>query len=182
MTIEILFVQGAGKDVHVQWDQKLVDSLQRELGTGYRIRYPEMPGEDDPHYPAWKAALLHELGALDDGAILVGHSIGGTMLLHALAAERPKLKLGAIVLIAVPFIGEGGWPSDELQPRSDFGLPDGVPVFLFHGTADTSVPLAHVELYAKAIPHAVVRTLADRDHQLGNDLSEVARAIESIRS
>jgi fermentation-respiration switch protein FrsA (DUF1100 family) len=55
-------------------------------------------------------------------------------------------------------------------------------VFLFHGTVDKSVALAHVELYAKAIPHAVVRTLADRDHQLGNDLSEVARAIESTRS
>jgi hypothetical protein len=37
-----------------------------------------------------------------------------------------------------------------------------------------------LELYAKLIPRAVVRRLAGRDHQLGNDLSEVARDIRSL--
>ncbi|WP_261333555.1 hypothetical protein [Rhizobium leguminosarum] len=42
-----------------------------------------------------------------------------------------------------------------------------------------SSSIAHVHLYAKAVPHAVVRTLEDRDHQLDNDLSDVARDIRS---
>lgn len=183
MTIPILFVQGAGKGVHDEWDHKLVDSLEHELGTDYSVRYPRMPDEDEPRYLGWKAALLDEFKTLGQGAILVGHSVGGTVLLHALAEERPTLKPGAIVLIAAPFIGDGGWPSDDIQARTDFveRLPADVPIFLYHGTEDQTVPFAHVKLYAKAIPQAVVRALANREHQLDNDLSDVARDIRSIR-
>ncbi|HEY5951925.1 MAG TPA: alpha/beta fold hydrolase [Kofleriaceae bacterium] len=181
MTITVLFVQGAGEGTHDQWDNKLVDSLERELGRDYSVRYPRMPDEADPRYVAWKPALLDQFKSLDDGAILVGHSVGGTMLLHALAEERPTLNASAIILLATPFIGDGGWPSDEIQPRNDLAprLPS-VPIYLFHGTDDETVPFEHVKLYANAIPQAVVRTLANRDHQLGNDLSDVARDIRSL--
>ncbi len=51
---QILFIQGGGgHDVHDNWDDKLVDSLRRELGDGYEVRYPRMPGEDDPNYARW---------------------------------------------------------------------------------------------------------------------------------
>jgi len=56
-----------------------------------------------------------EFGRLDDGIILVGHSIGGT-----------------------------------------------------------------IGLYARAIPQAVVRRLTGRDHQLNNDMSEVAADIRRL--
>jgi predicted alpha/beta hydrolase family esterase len=182
MTVHVLFVQGAGPNVHDGWDDKLVVSLERELGDGYRVRYPQMPQEDDPHYAAWKPALLNELATLEDGAILVGHSIGGTMLIHALAETSPSFRPGAVILIAAPFIGDGGWPSGELPARSDLGerLPDASPVTLYHGTDDKTVPAAHVQLYAHAIPRATVRVLAGRDHQLNNDLGEVARDIRSL--
>ncbi|HEU0035353.1 MAG TPA: alpha/beta fold hydrolase [Kofleriaceae bacterium] len=177
MATSILFVQGAGAGTHDDWDRKLVASLERALGADYRIRYPRMPDEAEPRYAAWKAALVDELASLEDGAIVVGHSVGGTVLLHALAEQPPTCRLGAIVSIAAPFIGDGGWPSDDIAPRRDLGaaLPAGVPVLLYHGADDTSVPVGHVQLYARAIPQAVVRVLADRDHQLGNDLGEVAR-------
>lgn len=95
----VLFVQGGGADVHDTWDNKLADSLRRELGPAY------------------------DLGAR---------------------------------------------------------LPAGVPVLLYHGEQDDTLPVAHVELYARAIPQARVRRLAGRDHQLGNNLSEVARDIREL--
>lgn len=180
MTVQVLFVQGAGANTHDGWDHRLVESLQRELGADYLVRYPRMPNEEDPAYAMWKPALLRELESLEDGAILVGHSVGGTMLVHAVAEHPPSFKPGALVLIAAPFIGNGGWPSDEIQPRTDFAarLPDRV--FLYQGTDDETVPAAHVHLYARAIPHATVRVLAHRDHQLNDDLSEVARDIRAL--
>jgi predicted alpha/beta hydrolase family esterase len=54
------------------------------------------------------------------GSIVVGHSVGGALLIHILDEHRPKRKVGAIVLIAAPFISEGGWPADEIEPRTDF--------------------------------------------------------------
>ncbi len=176
----ILFIQGGGEGTHDDWDAKLVDSLERELGPSFRVRYPRMPNEVDPRFARWRPALERELDSLDDGAILVGHSVGGTVLIHTLAAQPLGFEPGALVLIASPFIGSEGWPSDEIKPRTDFRLPESLRVLLYHGTDDDSVPTAHVQLYARAIPHATVRVLADRDHQLNNDLTEVARDIRAL--
>src|SRR4029453_7077564 len=84
---QILFIQGGGADVHDAWDDKLVASLKRELGEGYDVRYPRMPDEDDPKFAKWKPAIGREIAGLDEGAVLIGHSIGGTMLVHALAEQ-----------------------------------------------------------------------------------------------
>lgn len=182
MPKHILFVQGAGEEVHDAWDEKLVCSLKRELGDGYAVRYPRMPDEADPQYAAWKGVLLDELGKIAGDTILVGHSYGGAVLV-GLLAEHPQLRnIEAVVLMAAPFIGEGGWPSDETVPDPDLAelLPSAIVVHLYHGTADNSVPFEHMKLYAKAVPHAVVHPLRGRDHQLNNDLREVARLIRSL--
>lgn len=182
MAKQVLFIQGAGEGVHDRWDDKLVASLERELGESYAVRYPRMPGEDDPGYSAWKVALIGEFESLEDGSILVGHSIGGTILIHVLAEQPPKQRFDGLFVIAAPFVGEGGWPSDDIADCKDFSecLPPGVPVYLYHGADDAVAPAAHVHLYAKAIPNAVVRTFERRDHQLNNDMSEVARDIRSL--
>ena len=118
---------------------------------------------------------------LDDGAAVVGHSVGATILIQALSERPPKRRLAAIVLIAAPFVGDGGWPSDEFELPQDLGarLPHGVPVHLFHGLQDETAPPSHVDLYARVIPHARVHLSPGRDHQLNNDLSDVARAISA---
>ena len=64
--------------------------------------------------------------------------------------------LQAIVLIAAPFVGAGGWPGDEFELPHDLGarLPQGVPVHAFHGLQDETAPPSHADLYARAIPQA----------------------------
>jgi predicted alpha/beta hydrolase family esterase len=119
MKRQLLFVQGGGARVHDEWDSKLVESLKRELGPDYEVRYPRMPEEGDPSFAAWKATLQEQFASLNEGAIVVGHSVGGTILIHALAEQPPGLTLGAIFLIAAPFVGEGGWPGDDWQPQPD---------------------------------------------------------------
>lgn len=182
MKPQILFVQGGGEGAHDEWDDKLVDSLKRNLGPDYEVRYPRMPSEADPNYAQWKAALTNEIGALDDGAILVGHSIGGTILINALADEPPERKLAGIFLVAAPFVGPGGWSSDDFNAKPDLlaRLPPATPISLYHGSRDETAPLAHVDLYEQAIPGARVRRLPGRDHQLDNDLTEVAQDIRNL--
>jgi pimeloyl-ACP methyl ester carboxylesterase len=178
-TRQILFIQGGGAGVHDEWDNKLVESLRRELGDGYELGYPRMPEEDDPSYARWSAAIWREMTTLDDGAVVVGHSVGGTILIHALAERPPGPKFGAIVLLAAPFVGAGGWPGDEFELPHDLGarLPQGVPVHVFHGLQDETVPPAHADLYAHVVPQAHLHRLPRCGHQLDNDLSEVANAI-----
>lgn len=184
MKRQLLFVQGGGTGVHDEWDSKLVESLSRALGPGYEVRYPRMPDEGDPNFAAWSAALRDEFARLEDGAIVVGHSVGGTILINTIAEQPPDLALGVIFLIAAPFVGEGGWPSEDGRTQDDIGakLPGRVPIHLYHGLADTDVPPSHAELYARAIPQAHLHRLPGRDHQLNNDLREIAEAIKALEA
>lgn len=178
MARQILFIQGAGEGTYDHWDDKLVHSLEVNLGPQFEVRYPRMPCEGSPSYPTWKAQLYKEFDQLDDGAVLVGHSVGGTFLVHAVAECEMKRKWGALVLIAAPFVGDGGWPSDDGSLSPDLDLWSDAPVFLYHGAADAEVPPSHSKLYARKISHASVRIIPDLDHQLSNDLGEVARDIK----
>jgi predicted alpha/beta hydrolase family esterase len=121
MRRQVLFIQGGGARVHDEWDGMLVGSLRRELGPSYEVRYPRMPNEDDPSYAIWRATLRKEFASLNDGAIVVGHSIGGTILINVLAEQPLERELGAIILIAAPFVGEGGWQPDDWQPQREMG-------------------------------------------------------------
>jgi predicted alpha/beta hydrolase family esterase len=180
MRRQVLFIQGGGEGAHDEWDQKLVDSLARELGPNYEIRYPRMPEEADPSYSRWKEALGQEFARLPDTAILVGHSIGATILISALA-EQPGVAAGGVFLLAAPFVGEGGWPSQDIKPMTDLGqrLTTRFPVYFYHGCEDDTAPFGHADLYEKAVPRAVVRRLMGRDHQLNNETAEIAADIRT---
>ena len=182
MKRQVLFVQGGGEGVHDEWDDKLVASLERELGPDYEIRYPRMPNEGDPRYASWKAALENELGKLRDGAILIGHSIGGTILIHVLAEHTARWTPAGVFLLSAPFVGEGGWPDEDMGPMSDLGArqPAEMPIYLYYGSKDDTVPFEHAGLYARAMPRVVIRRLENRDHQLNNDLSEVAADVRRV--
>jgi pimeloyl-ACP methyl ester carboxylesterase len=197
-TRPVLFVQGGGAGAHDQWDDKLVASLSGALGKGWRVRYPRLPDEADPSYAGWAPAIRAEILASreaikrdtrlltgsplprgDKPLALVGHSLGGTILAAALAEEPPTVPLAAIVLVSAPFVGDGGWPEDGFALPADLGakLPPRVPVHIFHGLADDTAPPAHADLWARAILQAVVHKLEGRDHQLNDDLGEVAAVL-----
>jgi predicted alpha/beta hydrolase family esterase len=190
-TKQLLFIQGGGRGAHDAWDNKLVASLERALGSEYAIRYPRMPDEARPNAAAWKEALTGEVGKLGDGVVLVGHSVGGAVLLDYVAdaavgrrmERRTERPFAGVFLIAAPFIGDGGWPSEDLRPTAEAAreLQGGLPIYFYQGRADETVPFAHVEMFATVFPGATIRRLEGRDHQLNDDLSEVAGDIRLLK-
>jgi predicted alpha/beta hydrolase family esterase len=180
----VLFIQGGGVGAYDDWDHKLVASLQRELGAEHAVRYPRMPDEDDPSWAAWGPTIRAQLEELDRDAVVVGHSVGGTLLVYALASERQRRRLGGIVLIGTPFVGAGGWPGDEFEFTAGLGerLPEDAAVHVVHGRGDETVPSSHAALYAQVIKQAHVHLLAGRDHQLNENLAEVAAVINGLPS
>ena len=181
---QLLFVQGGGKGVHDEWDDKLIESLRRGLGDGFDIRYPRMPQEGDPDYARWKPVLQEQIGRLPTGAILVGHSVGATIVIRLLSEQARVRKLGGMFFIAAPFLGDDGWPADDVRFSAELGarLPEDIPIHFFHGLDDETVPSSHADLYARAIPQGRVHYLPGRDHQLNNDFSEVATTILSLEA
>ena len=178
---DVLFVHGVGEGAH-EADEKLAASLRDALGSGYEVRSPRMPNEGDPEVGAWKEKIAGELAAMDGEAILVGHSVGAHIVLRHLSEEEVEKPVAGLFLVAVPYVGTGGWEIEEDALREDFAseLPEGLPVFLYHARDDEEVPFWHLALYEAKLPRATAREFDGRGHQFGDDLSEVARDIEAL--
>ena len=91
--------------------------------------------------------------------------------------------MAGVFLIATPFIGDGGWPSEDLRPTAEVAraLHGGEALHFYQGGDDETVPFSHLELFATAFPAATIRRLEGRNHQLNDDLSEVARDITLLK-
>jgi uncharacterized protein len=178
----VLLIQGGGDGAHAA-DAGLAAGLREALGPGYTVRFPVMPDEDEPDYAVWRDVILGEVAAMGDGAVLVGHSIGASVLARMLVdAPFPRRVAGAF-LASGPFWHEHDfwrWDEAALPPDAAARMPRDLPLFLYHGEADAFVPPAHLEMYAQALPHAVVRRLPGRDHQLNDDMRDIARDIRSL--
>jgi hypothetical protein len=177
----VCFIQGGGSAGAYDEDRALVDSLQAHLGTEYKVWYPAMPNEANPDFTAWMKAIQLELDRIKRPVFLVGHSIGASVLAKILSgSDLIGSKCLGLYLVAGPFWHDDAfWRWDECALSQDSGarMPNGLPIHLYHGEADPFVPIAHLDMYASAIPQAVVRGLPGRDHQLNEDLFEVARDI-----
>jgi uncharacterized protein len=180
---QLLFVHGGGKGAYAD-DSKLVASLKEKLGPGYVVRFPKMPNEAEPDYETWRRRILKELAVMGDDAVLVGHSIGASVAIKLVTDGELERSLAGVFLVSTPFwYDHEVWRWNEVELRSDAAkrIPRGLPVFLYHGRADEVVPFSHVGMYSKALPQAVVRRLGGRNHQLNDDLTEVARDISRLR-
>jgi uncharacterized protein len=162
-TRQILFAHSAGPQGDREGSGPLVASLRRTLGSRYDLRYPIMPDPDDPAYAPWQERLENELAALDDDVILVGHSLGGSVLLKSLSERKPRRRIAGMFLVATPFWGA---ELDEFVLREDFAarLPRIPRVVLYHSRDDDEVPFAHLGRYARALPRATVRELDGYGH------------------
>lgn len=179
----MLFIHGGGEGAYAD-DSKLAADLKEKLGPGHVVRSPKMPNEADPDYGTWKRRILKDLTAMGADAVLVGHSIGASVVIKLLTDADLERSLAGVFLVATPFwYDHEVWRWKEVALPSDAAarLPRGVPVFLYHGRADEVVPFSHLGMYAKALPKAVVRRLWGRNHQLNDDMTEVARDISRLR-
>lgn len=182
MSHQVLLIQGGGEGAYRD-DAKLATSLRGRLGPAYDVRYPAMPNEGEPDYQSWKRVILDEAADMGEGAILVGHSIGASVLIKILTDRAPKLSIAGVFLIAGPFWHDHDfWHWDEVALPKDAAdrCPRDVPLFLYHGDEDEVVPVLHLDMYMKALPQAVVRRLPGRNHQLNDDMREVAHDIVGL--
>lgn len=181
MKHQVLFFHGGAGQEDYEADAKLVDSLSSKLGAKYSIQYSQLPKEDAPDFGRRKqigdAISLH-----DEGVILIGHSLGASMLLAYLSENKIEKKIEGIFLLATPF-----WNGDEdwvkpLKLRSDFAtrLNQEIPLFFYHCRNDEEVPFTHFAMYRKSVPWASFREVAAGGHQFNNDLTVVADDIIAL--
>ncbi|KAA9340375.1 alpha/beta hydrolase [Larkinella humicola] len=177
----LLFIQGGGSTEDYEADKKLVDTLQGLLGEAYGMHYPLLPNESIPDLGRIKQ-IDNAISLIEGELILVGHSLGASMLLKYVSENEIRKKITGIFLLSTPFwSGEEEWKKG-FKLKEDFAdqLPSDIPVFLYHCQDDQEVPFAHFAIYRKKLPWATFRELASGGHQLNNDLTIVANDILAL--
>jgi hypothetical protein len=180
--VELLFIQGASAGAH-EADRVLSDALSRALGPGFRVHFPHMPHEDAPDNDVWKRRISTTLRQ-SRATFLVAHSAGAALVADLLAQGPPDELAGlhGVVLLAPPYIGRGGWPLDgfHLDDPADPARLRGLPLRLYFGLADTTVPPSHADRYAALFPDATIQRLPGCGHQFEGFMAEVARDVRSL--
>jgi uncharacterized protein len=178
----ILFLHSAGPQGPGEGSTPLLASLRKALSPQYELRAPPMPRPEDPSYVLWRPAAVAALAELESGAVVIGHSLGGSVLLKLLDEEGLSSRPGALFLVATPFWGLPGWDYEEFALRPGFGerLPPGLPVTIVLAEGDDVVREEHAERYAAEIPRAALLRIADQDHLFAR--CECAPLVEAIRS
>lgn len=179
---QVLFIQGAGNQREPEGSGALAAYLQQALGSDYDVLSPDMPDPDEPRYEAWKARIEKQLDALDDEPLLIGHSLGGSVLLKCLALGKHRRRVAGLFLVAAPY-----WGKDE-DWQLEWALPDDVVsrlpqisrMFLYLSRNDPHVPFAHLGQYRDKLPWATARALAGQEHSFTGGLPELVEDIRSL--
>lgn len=181
---QVLFVHSGGTQGLHEGSSDLVAWLRLALGQPYEVFCPAMPNPDQPSYDQWKSALKEELAKLDNGVILVGHSLGGSVILKYLSEEKIDKKIDGVFMIGSPYWGKRNWKVDEYMLKKKFAasLPHIRGIYLYHSRKDEVVPFKHLSYYAQQLPEAEVRELDSNEHLFSAGLPEIVSDIRSLNA
>jgi uncharacterized protein len=183
MSKQIFFAHSGGAQGSPgQGSYDLVEWLQESLDKEYEIRCPIIEDPEAPTYAMWKSMFNQELASLMGENLLIGHSLGGSMLLKFLSEEKTSLQIKGLFLVSVPFWGKDGWKVDDFSLRNNFQmhLPELPIIHLYHCLDDPIVPCEHMAYYKKEFPNAVVHELSGNDHAFTKGLPKIAKNIKNL--
>lgn len=178
----ILFIQGAGNKHKPFGSEKLIAYLQEQLGSDYEVLAPDMSDPNHPRYLPWRDQIEQELGKFDADVLLIGHSLGGSMLLKYLAEGTNPRPIAGMFLVAVPYWGKQDWELEYAVP-DDFAshLPTIRQLFLYHSRSDEEVSFSSLCRYQEKLPQAIVRVLDGKQHSFTEGLPLLAQDIKSLK-
>jgi predicted alpha/beta hydrolase family esterase len=183
MSKHVLFIQGGGEDGYNS-DTVLAASLQKTLGKDYDVSYPKLHTDERVADFGWPGQIGQKISGIKGEGLIVGHSLGASMILKFISENKMKEKLAGIFLISTPF-----WKGDEdwkqgLKLNKNFAdkLPKSIPIFLYHCRDDKEVAFSDLNLYREKLTVATFRDIPTGGHQFNNDLTIVANDIKSLSS
>src|SRR5690606_1226274 len=106
----------AKKDWFLPRQNDWKDNFQSDIGHNFEVFRPQMPNKQNSKYAEWRIWFERMFPFLDDGIVLIGHSLGGMFLIKYLAENKFPNKIISLHLIAPPH--------NQTADIGDFKLPD----------------------------------------------------------
>lgn len=178
----VFFLHSAGKQGSHEGSYDLVAWLSSRLGDEYQIKHPIMPNPDNPDYEPWAKQLQKELEQLKGEVLLIGHSVGGSVLLKYLTEHKVHFGIKGLFLCATPFWGiDNDWQYEPFILPENFSelLPDIGKVYLYHSKDDPIVTLKHAERYKQELPKTELNIVKGSSHAFENGIEQLVQDIKS---
>lgn len=182
VTKDLFFIHSAGPQGEGQGSTGLIRSLKGSLGNNYVLHHPSMPDPENPRYLEWKMTLQATFPVGGNKVAIIGHSLGGSVIIKYLSEGLCQVPLAGLFLIGTPYWGTRGWALDEFTFPGDFAsrLPHVDKVFVYHSRNDRWVPFSHGETYAKKLGGAVMRKLTGDEHEFSDGLPVLVKDIRDL--
>ena len=180
---QVIFLHSAGSQGPGEGSSALLAGLKQALPSDMTLIAPLMPEPDNPSAERWIAASQKVLAGVEGPHILVGHSLGGSILLQTLARHGAGEGLRGVVLLNSPFWGAPGWEFEDFAlTEGDAGQLRRLPrLLVLQGDADDVVSSDHPDRYKNLLPITETATLKGIDHEAAEGAPHVIAAIEAIR-
>ncbi len=162
------------------------ENLANNFGKDFELFYPKMPNGQDAKYEEWKTWFEKLIPFLHDDVILVGHSLGGLLLIKYLSENEFPKKIRALFTVATPYTGRNMKHSREMggtfTPGNDLsGVTRQVnKLFMYHSKEDPVVPFADFEMYQTKLSGATARVFENRGHFNMETLPEIVEDIKEL--
>jgi len=160
-------------------------TLQEALGDDWQVVRPDMPADSNAKYEHWRLWFEKYVPHLEDGVVLVGHSLGSMFLSRYLSENLFPVKISKLFLMAGEFTrrrdrqpGEedGEFFYTHLQNFSQLDKVAGE-LYLVHSKDDPVVPFENQAKFAEYLPSAHLITFADKGHFWDEQFPEIIELI-----
>ncbi len=176
--MRIVLVHGYKSSSKGQFFPWLKDELRRK---GHEVVALDFPNPEMPESEEWFKLLSDEICPLTEDDILVGHSLGGAMLLRFLDNAEARTLPKGVVTVGAP------WFINHEQLRSFFPMDFDYEVIMWkaklftviHSKDDKVVPFDHAEKYQKMLHANLVETQSD-GHFQGEQYPVILEEIQKI--
>lgn len=179
----ILFIHSAGPQEGRDGSQLLTHYLKKECAKTHNIIHPAMPSPSDPYYAEWKKEIRRTLDLVEGEVTLIGHSLGGSVLLKYLAEEVVNIPINKLISIAAPFWGiNKEWQRKDfiLKSNSSEKIPYVPNTFFLHSKLDPIVPIEHMQRYSKQFPGAKCIELEGDAHLFTDGLPKLVEVLKEV--
>ena len=154
--------------------------MPKTLGGEWQVLLPRMPNKQNARYSEWVIWFERMIPFLDDGVVLIGHSLGAIFLPKYLSEHRLAKKIAKLILVAAPY-GQTEFLGDFIidKPLANVSAQC-ENIILFYSHDDPVVPLAEAEAYVQAWPAAKLHILENRQHINQAEFPELVEELKRV--
>ncbi len=157
------------------------DEMALALCSTHEVIVPAMPNKQNADYIAWSIWFEKIIPHLNNGDILMGHSLGGGFLLRYLTEYRLPVLISQLHLVAPVVVGGESAALREfsIDPSTWSGFLSSMSgVHLWHSMDDAFAPFTESLTFKEIYPTAELHTFTDRGHFLVPEFPEIIACIK----